>query len=463
MKVYPQAAGRLEQQHSPPEDCMMTLVSRAHFQPYMSRPVALEKMGLSFLVDDDLAVDCVAERIWRSGSGVLARASGIRTNTTWASANSRVHEQAAAPITRVTLARLLDLGSSSTNSSNNNNANANINTTRESALLLHAELPKRLARRVKAIQKLPFIVGVNPHIRGIYQLYLDSFETLSNLPEPDDNDSTKLFTTTLKDLVASHTDVIPRLAKGFKECGKYMSKEDAAEFLDGMIYSRIAIRVLAEHHLALQDPIPGYIGVLNTSLSPTSLLKQTADYVQELCEINYGIAPEFELTGHLDTRITYISNHLEYIFMEILKNANRATVEHFVKLRQSGAVSRTESFPPPIQITVARGPDDVTIRFRDRGGGIPPDEMSRVFEYSYTTVPKSELDTDLSIFSSQSRQAMQAGVGGPIAGLGFGLPMSRIYAKYFGGSLELKSVGGHGLDVFLRVPNISRSDNKHII
>ncbi|KAI8612276.1 histidine kinase-like ATPase, partial [Chytriomyces sp. MP71] len=155
----------------------------------------------------------------------------------------------------------------------------------------------------------------------------------------------------------------------------------------------------------------GYIAVLNINRSPTSLIKSTADYVQELCEVNYGISPEFEMDGHLDTRITYISNHLEYIFMELLKNAYRATVEHHRKLNIGGD-------PPPIQITIARGAEDVTVRIRDRGGGIPPEEMLRVFEYSYTTVPKIEVEEDHNIFSSQSRQAMQQGVGGPIAGTG---------------------------------------------
>jgi signal transduction histidine kinase len=84
-------------------------------------------------------------------------------------------------------------------------------------------------------------------------------------------------------------------------------------------------------------------------------------------------------------------------------------------------------------------------------------EMARVFEYSYTTVPKSDID-EHNIFSTQARMNMQQGVGGPIAGLGFGLPMSKIYARYFGGSLELKSINGHGLDVFLRVPNITLKD-----
>jgi hypothetical protein len=79
-----------------------------------------------------------------------------------------------------------------------------------------------------------------------------------------------------------------------------MTKEDATSFLDGMIQARIAIRVLAEHHLALKDePIPGWIGVVDTKLKPAKLIKSTCDYVQELCHINYGSAPEYEINGHV--------------------------------------------------------------------------------------------------------------------------------------------------------------------
>ena len=64
---------------------------------------------------------------------------------------------------------------------------------------------------------------------------------------------------------------------------------------------------------------------------------------------------------------------------------------------------------------------------------------------------------------AQSRMSMQNASGGPIAGLGFGLPMSKVYAAYFGGKLEFRSVTGHGLDVFLSFPNISHiSSDIHI-
>jgi len=38
-----------------------------------------------------------------------------------------------------------------------------------------------------------------------------------------------------------------------------------------------------------------------------------------------------------------------------------------------------------------------------------------------------------------------------MAGLGYGLPMSKVYAEFFGGNLDFVSLAGHGCDVYLRL------------
>lgn len=46
-----------------------------------------------------------------------------------------------------------------------------------------------------------------------------------------------------------------------------------------------------------------------------------------------------------------------------------------------------------------------------------------------------------------------------MAGLGFGLPLSRLYARYFGGDLSLVNIPGYGVDVFLKLKALN-SDEK---
>lgn len=194
-----------------------------------------------------------------------------------------------------------------------------------------------------------------------------------------------------------------------------MHKQDMAAFLDDMIHARIGIRLIAEQMIALmhqKEQQSSYIGIIDTQLNPAKLAKTCADFVAELCEFNYGQAPETIIDGHTDATFTYVPVHLEYILTELLKNAFRATVEF---ARKGGGKEL-----PPVRITVSHGKEDIGIRIRDQGGGVTEDDLNKVFEYSYTTVSKSadEQDPGSSIFSGISEIAMQSGIGGPLAGLG---------------------------------------------
>lgn len=45
-----------------------------------------------------------------------------------------------------------------------------------------------------------------------------------------------------------------------------------------------------------------------------------------------------------------------------------------------------------------------------------------------------------------------------MAGLGFGLPLSRLYARYFSGDLKLVSMPGFGVDAYLTIKRLEGSD-----
>ena len=345
-------------------------------------------------------------------------------------------------------------------------------------------IPIRLAHRVHALRNLPFIVASNPNISQIYGNYLHSLETLipfHNREFTNIEEEVK-FTNALADLVQTHTNTIPVLARGFLECRKYISPEAVTRFLDEHLRARIGTRLIAEQHIALHlssqphsdKPPPGgadstYIGVIDTALRPATVLSLCEAFVSDLCELKYGVRPSIVVNGSPDATIAHIPMHLEYILTELLKNAFRATVESGHErepVEVTIAVSKCDredelSSEPDLNTThngkigggaCEPGDETLTIRIRDRGGGIAPEHLPHIWRYSFTTFrgdpaaasPSPAYGTDaLNVLSNSGNGSST------IAGLGYGLPLSRAYAEYFGGGIKLESLWGCGTDVYL--------------
>lgn len=205
----------------------------------------------------------------------------------------------------------------------------------------------------------------------------------------------------------------------------------------------------------------------------------------QVCTEAYGFAPEVTLSGDLQALIPYLPAHLDYMLYELLKNSMRATVEKY-----RGATYRTRGRLPPIQARVCSGKTHLTVRISDQGGGIPHENLDRVWSYGFTTsstgVPGIDINgqqqhVDEALYGSSSSgstsesdmqaagaeghlQKTQAAFGAlladvneaprrrySLAGLGFGLPLSRLHARYFGGDLKLVNLPGYGVDAFLTV------------
>ena len=67
----------------------------------------------------------------------------------------------------------------------------------------------------------------------------------------------------------------------------------------------------------------------------------------------------------------------------------------------------------------------------DEGGGIPRSGLPRIWTYLYSTAesPLPELDD-----TNEGEDSPAV-----LAGYGYGLPISRLYARYFGGDLQVRS------------------------
>ncbi|KAM0798126.1 branched-chain alpha-ketoacid dehydrogenase kinase [Usnea florida] len=366
-------------------------------------------------------------------------------------------------------------------------------------------LPIRLAHRIQALRNLPFIVVSNPHIARIYNNYIHSLSTLLPYQERQINtlEEEIQFTEVMADLVQTHADTIPILARGFLECRKYISPADVTRFLDEHLRARIGTRLIAEQHIALHlssqphcktndnnnsnnpssapddNPSSTSIGVIDTALRPAETIRQCESFVSEICELKYGVRPTVVINGQPDTRLAHVPTHLEYILTELLKNAFRATIESGkerspIEVTIAGAPDPTTSHSSPINLnptpsTTSPSPSPssttvpaLTIRIRDHGGGISPTHLPNIWAYSFTTFSEEEMLDHGNNGTADALNAISgASAGGnssSLAGLGYGLPLGRAYAEHFGGGIGVQSLWGWGTDVYLKLRGLGRID-----
>lgn len=84
---------------------------------------------------------------------------------------------------------------------------------------------------------------------------------------------------------------------------------------------------------------------------------------------------------------------------------------------------------------------------------------SKLWEYGFTTFNEDEINDKVS--GGQGIMALDvisggAGGGSSLAGLGYGLPLGRAYAEYFGGGIAVQSLWGWGTDVYLSLRGVGK-------
>ena len=268
--------------------------------------------------------------------------------------------------------------------------------------------------------------------------------------------------------------------------------------LDAESSQRISRRVIAEQHLALTDTFNSpwhfpeaknqletnadFVGEVFLRCNAREVVEGCGKMAQDLAKQAYGTKctiPEIELQGDLDATFPYILSHLEYIVGELLRNSIQALMERYVD--QPGK-------PPPIQVLICEAPQHVIIRISDQGGGIQRELLPYLWSFSkgprsqtrlknLLQVPKmaatmQELQT--SRFGSTKASDTKQTKGNhthdsslssltsrpPNLRLGMGLPMSRVYAEYWAGNLELQSLEGYGVDAFLQISKLGNKNEQ---
>ncbi|KIY68502.1 mitochondrial pyruvate dehydrogenase [Cylindrobasidium torrendii FP15055 ss-10] len=273
------------------------------------------------------------------------------------------------------------------------------------------------------------------------------FSPPEDLPLPPQvQDYNRKFTKVLEKIKTRHDPTVTTVAQGVLEWKRSKNAPtiglDVQAWLDRFYLSRIGIRFLIGQHIALcsQASHDDYVGIICTNANVHDIVQEAIENARFVCEEHYAMfrGPPVQLICPPDLEFSYVPGHLSHIVFELLKNSLRAVVERF------GV--EAEKYPP-IKIIVVEGTEDITIKISDEGGGIPRSAIPLIWTYMYTTMEGQGLADDYN----------QSDFKAPMAGFGYGLPLSRLYARYFGGDLRLIAMDGFGTDVYIHLNKLSSS------
>uniref|UniRef100_A0A3B3QZB5 Protein-serine/threonine kinase n=1 Tax=Paramormyrops kingsleyae TaxID=1676925 RepID=A0A3B3QZB5_9TELE len=284
---------------------------------------------------------------------------------------------------------------------------------RTSFVFLRQELPVRLANIMKEINLLPDNLLKTPSVRLVQSWYMRSFDEILDFKDKNADDDRVIydFTDAVIKIRNRHNDVVPTMAQGVVEYKELhgidpVTSQNVQYFLDRFYMSRISIRMLLNQHTLLfggtvrANPAhPKQIGSIDPHCRVTEVVQDAYESAKRLCDLYYMNSPELMLEecnakekGRPVT-VVYVPSHLYHMIFELFKNAMRATMELY-----GDALNY-----PPIHVKVALGSEDLTIK----------------------------------------------------AGYGYGLPISRLYARYFQGDLKLYSLEGYGTDAVVYIRALS--------
>ncbi|KAG7663952.1 pkp1 [[Candida] subhashii] len=302
-------------------------------------------------------------------------------------------------------------------------------------------------------------------------------------------DYNKLVCDALTVIKKRHDATVATMAQGVQEWKTSHKTEivnsQIQTFLDRFYMSRIGIRMLIGQHIALNQaqhsPVKqrinsflngsesvspkknsNYVGIICTDCNVSEIAEDAIETARYICEDFYGLfeSPTIQLIAPSNpVNFMYVPGHLIHMLFETLKNSLRATIEfHTPRLKQKmieenpnlkfEEIDINDLKFPPIKVIISEGTEDIAIKISDEGGGIPRSSLPLVWTYLYTTV--DETPTLEPGFNQTTFKA-------PMAGFGYGLPISRLYAQYFGGDLKLISMEGYGTDVYLHLNRLSSS------
>ena len=298
---------------------------------------------------------------------------------------------------------------------------------------VYDEMLIRLSHRVFDLLKLPYGLPTIKPIKEVIDLYTHSFDRIKTSTRPQTETQSEDLSELLVDIKNQHQYLEENISEGLqilnKNYGHHLVDYDLINFeLDKFFSSRIGIRTLITlNHYFMNDQ------KLIQECNLLDLINKSAQEVQYIYQSNYDQDIGIEIKPYRNrVTIPYIPSHITFVIREILKNS---AVAHYINGVEEN-----------IKVSYTEGKDDIIIKISDQGLGFSYDQLNKMFSYSYTTTP-IEAPDEMGLINKPI-----------IAGYGYGLPLSRIYCKYFVGNLFINPLENIGTDAIIYINKIGEEN-----
>lgn len=331
------------------------------------------------------------------------------------------------------------------------------------AELILRQLPIHFATRIKHIEAL-CEWGSVPELVQVRNTLAESFQKLRLLETSATN--LEPLTLVIHDQRQRHKAIVPLLgvAMGDLRHRGLVSEADGNKWLDEFLLARISTEMCTLHYIMLvnagQETQAGRRGIIDPKCDPSEICRQAVVNVQR--DPRYRTVPmpvESWVCRKAEKGIefSFLPQYLLMIVEELIKNSASASV---MRTERDSRTSRPKGSSgsgeyPPVCVFVGADDTQVMIEVSDKGGGITSKNFDSIWSYSSTQAPERPSGA-----SSTAEERLGMSWADPLSGLGIkqrlgmGLPLTRLYTQYLGGSLELMSIPGVGVDTFINLKRI---------
>jgi signal transduction histidine kinase len=388
----------------------------------------------------------------------------------------------------------------------------NAETIKELNGFLQEEFCIRCAERICMMEeRIPNFYQI-PEFVKVYEKHILGFQ------EMQDRHASLDFLPVVRKIVNRGQDVVSLMCRGMARLLQTTNDMDETfvnTFMNEFLLNRIGSNVLMSQYLAVAtgDDPPHPTSIINPLTNVTQIVKDTARAVQQLCYTETGYRPTIKVESYMDNvpgdvmNFPFIPAVISFILQELLKNSAVATATKVKHNKTNSTPNRHHHNNKPssslllgqpskslvsssssssrrinatdetvISVVICADAHRVMIHIGDHAGGIPFTVTQHVWSYLYTTKEKqkrnqhsslsqgndddghddnsSSIDQDDKQDDSSSSSSLEARGATELGGYGVGLPLSRLYANYLGGNINLISLPGHGTHGYVFFPRL---------